>query len=240
MKKLLFLFSFIIFLFSISYGLEIKYFGHSCFQITFSNGFSIILDPFDRTTGYPIPKTSANLLISSHEHRDHYNPDFLGKKVDVLVGTKNNGKDWNLFNEKIDGIKIWNIGVYHDDKNGSLRGKNSITIIEGEGLKIVHLGDLGTILTEKEIKLLQNVDILFLPVGGYYTLSVKDALTVINQLNPKIVIPMHYKTEFTKSWPISDINEFISLIKTYKTFGNTINVTKENIPQKTEIWVMSL
>lgn len=240
MKKLFILIS-IISIFSLSFAMEIKYFGHSCFRLQFDSGFSVIIDPFS-FIGYPIPQTDANLLISSHEHDDHYNPNFLGKKVEVIVGTKNGGKDWNLFERKIKGIKIWNIPFYHDEVQGKKRGKNSIIVIDAEGMRIVHLGDLGIALTDKELKLLDNVDILFLPVGGYYTLSQREALRVINQLNPKIVIPMHYKTEYTENWPIASLDEFLKLVKNFKVVkleSSTLKISKDKLPKTTEIWVLS-
>jgi len=242
MKKVFFICILIILLISFSLAIEIRYLGHSCFRLEFSSGLSIILDPYSSSTGYPIPKISADLLISSHEHADHYNPNFLEKKVDIIVGTKNNGADWNIFEKKLKDVKIWNIPYYHDEVEGKKRGKNSITVIDAEELRIVHLGDLGTILTEKEIKLIDKVDILFLPVGGYYTLSQKDALVVINQLNHKIVIPMHYKTEYTKNWPISSLDDFLSLAKKFKIVmfeTSTIKISKDKLPKSTEIWVLS-
>lgn len=238
-RFLIFVFSLILFI-SLSFSMEIRYFGHSCFRIQFDSGFSIIIDPF--SSNYPIPHTTADLIISSHEHGDHYNPNFLGKKVEVIVGTKNGGTDWNLFEKKIDDIKIWNIPTFHDDAEGKKRGKNSITVVDAEGIRLVHLGDLGIVLTDKEIKLLGKVDILFIPVGGYYTLSQEDALKVINKLNPKIVIPMHYKTEYTQGWPIGTLDEFLKLVKDVKIVkleSSLLKISKDKLPKTTEIWILN-
>ncbi len=226
-------------LLSLTFAMEIKYFGHSCFRIQFESGFSIIIDPF--SSNYPIPQTTADLIISSHEHGDHYNPNFLGKKVEVIVGTKGGGANWNLFEKKIGDIKIWNIPTYHDDTEGKKRGKNSITVIDAEGIRLVHLGDLGIILKEKEINLLGKVDILFIPVGGFYTLSQEEALKVIKQLKPNIVIPMHYKTEYTQGWPIGTLDEFLRLVKDIKIVRlevSSLKISIDKLPKTTEIWVL--
>ncbi|MCS7201491.1 MAG: MBL fold metallo-hydrolase [Dictyoglomus sp.] len=239
MKKFLILIT-LFSLFSISFAMEIRYFGHACFRIQFNSGYSVIIDPF--SSNYPIPQTTADLIISSHEHGDHYNPNFLGKKVEVIVGTKDRGTEWNLFEKKIEDIKIWNVPTFHDDAEGKKRGKNSITVIDGEGIRLVHLGDLGIVLTEKEIKLLGKVDILFIPVGGYYTLSQEEALKVINQINPKVVIPMHYKTEYTQGWPIGTLEEFLKLVKELKIVkfeSSLLNISKDKLPKTTEIWILN-
>ncbi|HPU44259.1 MAG TPA: MBL fold metallo-hydrolase [Dictyoglomaceae bacterium] len=240
MKSFIFLFIILISLVSFTFALEIKYFGHSCFRITFENGFSLIIDPY--SSAYPMPKTTADLMISSHEHDDHYNPKFVEGKVEILVGTKNGGKDWNLFNKTYKGIKIWNIPTYHDDAKGSKRGKDSITVIEGDGIKIVHLGDIGTLLSEKELEQMGKVDILIIPVGGFYTLNQADAVELIKEIKPKIAIPMHYKTEYTKDWPISPLDDFLKLIKDFKvkTYNtSTLKISKDDLPKETEIWVLN-
>lgn len=241
MKKFFFLILVSIFLLEYTFAVEITYYGHSCFKFTFGNSFSIIIDPF--SSDYPIPKTQANLIISSHEHEDHYNPNFLGKKVETLVGTKNNGRDWNLFDKKIADIKIYNIPSYHDNLKGAQRGKNSIIVIEAEGLKLTHMGDIGHLLTKNELNKLKDVDILFIPVGGFYTIDVKDVVNLIKDLKPKIVIPMHYKTEYTIDWPISPLDNFLKEIKTYYKIveikTNHIEIIKEKLPKETEIWILN-
>ncbi len=226
-------------LISLTFAMEIKYFGHACFRIQFESGFSIIIDPF--SSNYPIPQTTADLIISSHEHGDHYNPNFLGKRVEVVVGTKGGGADWNLFEKKIGDIKIWNVPTYHDDAEGKKRGKNSITVIDVEGMRLAHLGDLGIVLTEKEINLIGKVDILLIPVGGYYTLPQEEALKVIRQLNPKIAIPMHYKTEYTQGWPIGTLDEFLKLVKDIKIVrieSSLLKISRDKLPKATEIWIL--
>lgn len=241
MKKLIYLILTSIFLMNITSALTITYYGHACFRIAFDNSYSIIIDPF--SSNYPIPKTQANLIISTHEHNDHYNPNFLNTPSELIIGTKNNGKDWVLFNKKIDNIRIWNIPVYHDKTNGSQRGKNSIIVIETEDLKLAHMGDLGHLLTQDELNKLQPLDIAFIPVGGFYTLDIKDVITLIKVLKPKIVIPMHYKTEYTQNWPISSLNDFmVEAEKNFKVIqlkSNTIKIVKEELPKETEIWILN-
>ncbi|MGB9811618.1 MAG: MBL fold metallo-hydrolase, partial [Dictyoglomus turgidum] len=235
MKKIVLILSALTLLVSVALALEITYYGHACVKVSFENNYSIIIDPF--SSDYPIPQTNADLIISTHEHEDHFNPNFLHKKVEILVGTKNDGKDWNPINKEVKNIKIWSIPVYHDNSKGSQRGKNSIVVIEGDGFKIVHMGDIGHLLSEKELVKLKNVDILFIPVGGFFTLDVKDVITTIREIKPKIVIPIHYKTEYTKDWPILPISEFLKRAeKEFKIItinSNRITLTPKDLPKNT-------
>lgn len=241
MKKIVFIFLILSILYSISLALEINYYGHACIKLSFENQYSIIIDPF--SSNYPIPSTDADLIISTHEHPDHFNPNFLNKKVEIIVGTKNNGKDWNIINRETKGIKIWNIPVYHDNSKGSQRGKNSIIVIEGDGLKIVHMGDIGHLLNKEELSKLKNVDLLFIPVGGFFTLDIKDVITTIKEISPKVVIPIHYKTEYTKDWPILPLSNFLKEAeKDFKIVSlntNNIKLSQRDLPNKTEIWILN-
>ncbi len=241
MKKIVLIFSVLTLLISVALALEITYYGHSCVKISFENNYSIIIDPF--SSDYPIPRTNADLIISTHEHEDHFNPNFLNKKVEILVGTKNNGRDWVLINKEITGIKIWNIPVYHDNAKGAQRGKNSIIVIEGDGFKIAHMGDIGHLLEEEKLYKLKNTDILFIPVGGFFTLDTKDVITTIKEIKPKIVIPIHYKTEYTKDWPISSLSEFLKRVEKefrIKTINsNRIILNPKDLPTNTEIWLLN-
>ncbi|MFN4219971.1 MAG: MBL fold metallo-hydrolase, partial [bacterium] len=159
--------------------------------------------------------------ISTHDHFDHFNKDIydfcLKNKIVYLVGTKNEGKDWNYINYESGGLKVYSLGVYHDKKQGKERGLNSIVIIEanfsGKKYKIVHLGDLGHMLNDSQLNKIVNSDVLFIPVGGFFTISSKESVQLIKKARPKIVFPVHYKTVYTQDFPIDDIKVFLDLAK---------------------------
>lgn len=156
--------------------MKIKYFGHSCFKIE-ENGFSIVIDPFKNVRGYSDVKTSADMVLCSHDHFDH---------------------------NAVDGVKFRPSGVqnpfgitmmktYHDSSRGALRGENTVHIIQTKDKKLVHLGDLGHLLNEKQLEYLRNCDVLMVPIGGVYTINSEEAWQVIHDVNPRIAVPMHYK-----------------------------------------------
>jgi L-ascorbate metabolism protein UlaG (beta-lactamase superfamily) len=177
----------------------IRWHGQSFFEIESSKGTRIVTDPhaidaFGRTD------VSADLVLISHLHSDHTQVDVLrnAAKAKILTGLKANGKktDWNPIDETFRDVHIRSVGVYHDNAEGMERGKNAIFIIEVDGIRIVHLGDLGHLLTPKQIKAIGPVDVLMIPVGGVYTINGSDAKEVVAQLKPRMyIIPMHYGTK---------------------------------------------
>lgn len=172
--------------------MKIKYHGHACFSIT-CNDYTIVLDPYKDVEGFIDVDLEANELICSHLHMDHAYVD----------GVKIIPKDNSPFiNEKIH--------VYHDECKGEKRGKNDINILLAENKKLVHLGDLGHELDEDSISKLANTDILMIPIGGFYTIDHKQAINIINRINPKQVIPMHYK-DGNKGLPVlGSVDEFVN------------------------------
>ncbi|MCX7758273.1 MAG: MBL fold metallo-hydrolase [bacterium] len=225
---------------------SIKYLGHSCFLIEVDSK-KILIDPYSYDMGYPllgkISLKEVNLILSTHEHFDHFNKDVfkISQKLSIpyFVGTKDDGQNWNSINYKLDNIEVNSVNTYHDSNLGNDRGKNAVIVIKTKKFKIAHLGDLGHILDKKQIENLKGVDFLFVPVGGFFTISSMEAVKIIKTLAPKVVIPMHYKTKYTKDFPISEINEFIKLseneLKDYilfkKEYGDMI-IKMDNIKNK--------
>lgn len=169
----------------------ISWYGHSCFKITTrtkrgSEEVTIITDPYDKSIGLRPPQGSADIITISHEHHDHNNRSAL--KGDFFIADAPG-------EYSIKGITIEGVDSFHDDKNGQERGRNTIFLIESEDMRICHLGDLGHKLSEKQLDRLTGVDILMIPVGGHGTLDGKLAEQVIGQLEPGIIIPMHYKID---------------------------------------------
>lgn len=214
--------------------MKIKWFGHSAFAITLQSGKTLITDPYEAggyngAVGYLPINITADIVTISHDHADHSytrtiqgNPKIINQKGDYEAG----------------GIKIKGIQVYHDTKQGKERGNNIIFIYEVDGLKVAHLGDLGHTLSEKETDVLNNVDILLIPIGGYFTIDAVQATNIIENLKPRIIIPMHYKTEVL-NFPIANVDEFLKGKKSIRKLSSIeFSITKENLPVEPEIWVL--
>jgi L-ascorbate metabolism protein UlaG (beta-lactamase superfamily) len=180
---------------------SIRWHGQSCFEIVSKSGVRIVLDPhaipaFGRKV---IP--NVDLVLCSHHHTDHTRLEMidnikeLQKEKRVFIGTeeKDMRQKYNEIKGEYKGVKYYNVFTFHDDVEGMKRGKNTVLVLELDGLRIVHLGDLGHRLTEQQIKKIGKVDVLMVPIGGVYTLNGIAAHDVIDQLKPtRCVLPMHY------------------------------------------------
>ena len=142
-------------------------------------------------------------------------------------------------NETVDGVTISSVPTYHDASQGKDRGRNTVFIIQAEGLRVVHLGDLGHPLDDEAVKAIGRPDVLMIPVGGHYTIDAKPAHDVIARLRPGVVIPMHYKTEVNAGWPITAIDAFTGGAGKSKQVGHTATAEKGKLPGDGEVWVMS-
>ncbi len=163
--------------------MEIVYFGHSSFKIRGKN-VTVITDPYSNDIGLKFPKhITADIVTISHEHEDHNVAAAIEGTPKIIRGPGE---------YEIAGVSIIGIGVFHDSEKGSKRGRNTIFRMEIDGINIVHLGDLGHTLSAQEVESLDGVDILLVPVGGFYTIDVDRAASIIHELEPSIVIPMHY------------------------------------------------
>ena len=205
--------------------MNISWYGHSCFKIQTKpkRGYeevTIVTDPFDKTIGLRPPQGQADIVTISHSHHDHSDPSFL--KGDPFV-IDSPGE------YSIKKISIQGIDSFHDDEKGEKRGRNSIFVIESEEIKVCHLGDLGHILTENQVEAIGEVDILFIPVGGKYTIEPEQVKEVISQLEPNVVVPMHYKISGLKL-DISDEKPFFSIMgEKVKEKVQKINIKKKDL-----------
>lgn len=166
--------------------MKIKWFGQSCFMITSKNGTKVLTDPFHNMLGYKLPELEANIVSTSHNHGDHNN-------IKAVKGEFTHINKLGDFSK--DGIEIKGIETFHDKVSGAKRGKNTIYNFKIDGINVCHCGDLGHTLDSNLVKEIGNVDILIIPVGGRATIDANDAVIVMKQLNPKVVIPMHYRTK---------------------------------------------
>lgn len=164
--------------------MDITFLGHSSFLLK-GKDCSVVTDPFDPdSVGFRFPKTSSKIVTISHEHDDHNNAEAVSDVKKVIAGPGE---------YEIEGISMIGIPSYHDEKKGEERGNNTILLFEMEGLRLAHLGDLGHNLSEDVVSTLGNIDVLMIPVGGQYTIDAKVAAEVVRAIDPRIVIPMHYK-----------------------------------------------
>lgn len=218
--------------------MNLTYFGHATFLLE-SDGASILIDPFNEQVGYPFPAVSPTAVAVSHEHFDHNHVQVAKGSPKVLRGLKDGGKDWAAVAEMVGPVTLSTVRTYHDTSQGSERGRNAMFVFELEGLRVVHCGDLGHTLSQDQVKTLGRVDILLVPVGGYYTIGPKEAEVVIGQLQPRVVIPMHYKTDVNKDWPIGTVDDFLGGKERVKRQGHSVTVTAAGLPGAQEIWVLA-
>ena len=189
--------------------MKIEYLGHSCFCLTTESGKKIITDPY-QGVGYSLPDgLSADIVTVSHEHFDHNAVNCLQSLTSVV---KESGT------HSIDGITFEGLSTWHDDKQGKLRGKNTVYIIKADGLAVAHLGDLGEENNLALIQSLKGIDILLIPVGGTYTITAEQAKRYIEQISPKLAVPMHYLPN-DGTLDIAKADAFLSLFEgvTYAT-----------------------
>ena len=175
--------------------MQITWKGQSCFQILSNQGknnhVSIVIDPFDEATGLRVPKLEADIVLVTHQHHDHNNV----KAVSPSPGsTESPFLIQGPGEYEIKEVFVQGIPAFHDSVGGKERGTNTIYVIEAEELRICHLGDLGQKeLTSDQIEKIGEVDVLMVPVGGVYTISAKEAVKIMSQIEPSIIIPMHYQ-----------------------------------------------
>lgn len=174
--------------------MQIFWKGQACFHIITQwnkqGQVRLVVDPFDPSIGLKMPLLEADVVLSTHDHEDHNN--IKGVKPaspqggDVFAITSPGEYE-------VKGVAIQGISSFHDAKQGAERGKNTMYVVEAEGMRLCHLGDIGQPeLTSEQISQIGNVDILFVPVGGVYTVDAKAASKIVSQIEPRIVIPMHY------------------------------------------------
>jgi len=209
--------------------MKIKWLGHAAFMITSDTGIKIITDPYktDERIRYGEIKESADIVTVSHEHGDHNNTAAVKGNPEVVREMA-----------KTKGIEFKSIPTYHDSVQGQQRGKNTIFCFEMDGIKVCHLGDLGHSLSDKQVAELGGVDILLIPVGGYFTIDAEVASQICYKLAPRIVIPMHYKTD--KCFlPIAGVDEFLQGKKNIvRLSASEAEFKQGELPTETQIIVL--
>ncbi len=181
--------------------MKIKWLGQSAFEI--KSNKTLVTDPHNPMVGKMPKDLAAEVVTVSHAHMDHNytkavagSPEIIDKTGSFSVG----------------GFEIKGITTFHDNVGGKKRGNNIVYVIGAEGLKLCHLGDLGHLLTQEQLKEIGAVDILMIPVGGFFTIGSDEAVQVVNQLKPKIVLPMHYKAKSLMPLPLAGVDKFTAAL----------------------------
>jgi L-ascorbate metabolism protein UlaG (beta-lactamase superfamily) len=208
--------------------MEIVWLGHSCFRIK-GREATIVTDPYDKTLGYPMKKPAANIVTISHNHPQHC----------CLEGVAGNPRVVSRPGEyDISNITIYGIPTFHDNEKGQKRGKNTVFFMEIDEVKVCHLGDLGHIPTTEQIEQISDVEVLMVPVGGVSTLDAAAAAETIGLLEPRLVIPMHYKTDAVKM-ELEPLEKFIKVMGLKEVVPQPkLNITKTTLPLETRVVVL--
>jgi L-ascorbate metabolism protein UlaG (beta-lactamase superfamily) len=208
--------------------MEIIWLGHSCFRIR-GRETTIVTDPFDKTLGYPMRKPTANIVTVSHNHPQH---SFVAGVAGSPRVVSRPG-EYDIANAFILGIP-----TFHDNEKGAKRGKNTVFFMEVDDVKVCHLGDLGHVPNTEQVEQMSGTDILMVPVGGVSTLDAAAAAETIGLLEPKLVIPMHYKTEVVKM-ELDPLERFLKQMGLKEVaLQPKLSVTKSTLPPETKVLVL--
>jgi len=215
--------------------MKITYFGHSSFLVEGQDGTSIILDPyltgsFDGAVKYAPIDEAADAVLASHGHDDHGATDTVLGTPKVVVHPQA---------EVIGQIAVTGVETAHDEAGGTKRGRNTVMVLDDGDIRLVHLGDLGHLLDTAAVRAIGKVDVLLIPVGGFFTIDHNEAAQVVEQLAPRIVIPMHYKTEKV-DFPIAPVDDFLETQSQVEIEeSSSLEVSQESLPAERTVIVLS-
>lgn len=186
--------------------IRITWFGHAFFLVE-SKQARVATDPFNDRVGYPIPDVTADIALVTHEHGDHNNVAAVKGSPTVVRG---------IGQHEATGMAVKGVATKHfDDPANAGRGDNTVFVWQQGGIKLAHCGDLGHVLSDAQVAEIGSVDVLMIPVGGFYTIDAQKAQRVIGQLKPKVILPMHYRTDAMSGGrsPLSPVDDFIGVMK---------------------------
>jgi len=210
---------------------RVRWWGHACFEV--GDGITLVFDPHNgESIGLPRPDVKADIVLISHDHYDHADGARLvlrpGGTVVRGAAEKNTG-----------GVRIRGVRTFHDDQGGRLRGENIVYVVDFCGLAFCHLGDIGHVPTSEQVREIGRVDVLFVPVGGVYTIDAKGAAETVDRISPMVTVPMHYRIRGLRVG-IAGVEEFLSGRKdVVRIKSREFEVSPETLPKSPEIWVLS-
>lgn len=212
--------------------MTITWFGHSCFRVE-AKGVNILFDPFSKEIGLRPPRIRDDIILVSHEHYDHNATDGADGETFII---RNPGE----YERK--GVAIQGIRAFHDKKEGAERGMSTIYRVRVEDVTLCHLGDFGQAeLSTEQIEAIGDVDVLFVPVGGTYTIDGKEAAAIVSAIEPKIIIPMHYAVDGLSIPSLDGPERFLKEVGLSPDKGETLRVTAKDLPvDETKLFVFTL
>lgn len=205
--------------------------GHAKFLLEMESGMRIVTDPYDAPCGYPVTEVKADVVLVSHGHHDH-------NAVETISGSPRVIDRAGRY-ELAPGITLTALEACHDDQGGALRGKTLLFTLEAEGLRVMHLGDLGHLPTPEQTAALGDADVLMLPVGGHYTIGPVEARETAQRLHARVILPMHYRTGANPTWPIVPVSEFTKLYADPAEMLNLLRVTKGDLSCQPRVAVLN-
>lgn len=206
--------------------MRLTYYGHASFLIETTDGTRVILDPyrhgaFGGAVGYDPIDEPADIVVATHAHDDHGAVDTIPGDPQVFMHPRS---------ETAGSLKITGVEVAHDDSGGKERGRNTVVILDDGDVRLVHLGDLGHLLDAPAIRSIGRVDVLLVPVGGFFTIDHDQAAAVVDALAPRVVIPMHFKTD-KAAFPIGPVEPFLATQETVeRRDGSSVEFTTASLP----------
>ena len=213
--------------------MKVKWLGHAAFLITSDEGTKIITDPYQPGMfglDYGKIEEAADIVVVSHDHPDHNYVEGVPGNPQVVKGSGSH---------KAKGIEFKGIASYHDESSGSERGPNDIFCFTVNGVRVCHMGDLGHTLSDRQVADIGDVDVLIIPIAGTYTLDAAAANKVVDQVKPRVVIPMHFKTDKCPNFPVTDAEPFLAGKTDVKRMDTSeVEFKKEQLPTATEIVVL--
>jgi len=210
--------------------LDITWYGHACFRIR-DRGVAIVTDPYDKAIGLSMPRIRADVVTVSHGHEGHSSQRGLRGHPQLLQGPGE---------YEIGGVFITGVPTFHDRDGGRKQGRNVAFLFDYGDMTVCHLGDLGHVLTQEQVEMLDGVNVLLVPAGGGSTLSVSEATQVVGQIEPNIVIPMHYHTPGLAR-DLAPVSGFLKAMGvSQSTVQDALKVSASTLPQDEQVIVLAL
>jgi L-ascorbate metabolism protein UlaG (beta-lactamase superfamily) len=211
--------------------MQINWYGHSCFRLRDRNG-TVVTDPYGDDIGYSLPRIRADVVTVTHDHPDHATVKGIKGNPQVIYGPGE---------YEIKGIFVIGISAQPGETQRKQGVRNTLYLFDFEGVTVCHLGDLRRVLTQSQVEELGDVDVLLIPVGGGTTLGAAEASEVISLLEPRIVIPMHYRTDLVKGVKLAPVEHFLKEMGIKQvTPVDVLKVTESSLPEETQVIVMDV